>query len=35
MFQFEYLNKMKMAGLRQFLDLFEVFRRGLPEGYRK
>ena len=34
MFQFEYLNKMKMAGLRQFLDLFEVFRQGLPEGYR-
>ena len=25
---------MKMAGLHRFLELFEVFRQGLPEGYR-
>ena len=34
MFQFEYLNKLKMSGLHHFLELFEVFRQGLPEGYR-
>ena len=34
MFQFEYLNKKKMAGLYHFLELFAVFRQGLPEGYR-
>ena len=34
MFQFEYLNKMKMGGLHSFLELLEVFRQGLPEGYR-
>ena len=34
MFQFEYLNKLKMGGLHSFLELFEVFRQGLPEGYR-
>ncbi|KGO35181.1 MAG: DUF72 domain-containing protein [Desulfoprunum sp.] len=34
MFQFEYLNKQKMAGLHHFLELFEVFRQGLPGGYR-
>ena len=32
MFQFKYLDKMKMAGLRHFLDLFEAFRRELPDG---
>jgi len=34
MFQFEYLNKQKMGSLHRFLELFEVFRQGLPEGYR-
>ncbi len=34
MFQFEYLNKLKMGGLHHFLELFEVFCQGLPEGYR-
>ena len=34
MFQFEYLNKQKMPGLHHFLELFEVFLQGLPEGYR-
>ncbi|NTW88124.1 MAG: DUF72 domain-containing protein [Desulfobulbaceae bacterium] len=34
MFQFEYLNKNKMASLRHFTDMFEVFRRGLPEGFK-
>lgn len=34
MFQFEYLNKKKMGGLDHFLELFAVFRQGLPEGYR-
>jgi uncharacterized protein YecE (DUF72 family) len=33
MFQFEYLNKIKMASLHHFLELFEVFRHKLPEGY--
>ena len=34
MFQFEYLNKQKMTSLHRFLELFEVFRQGLPEGFR-
>ncbi|KAB2891397.1 MAG: DUF72 domain-containing protein [Desulfobulbaceae bacterium] len=34
MFQFEYLNKQKMGSLHRFLEMFEVFRQGLPEGYR-
>ena len=34
MFQFEYLNRQKMAGLHHFLELFSTFRRGLPGGYR-
>jgi uncharacterized protein YecE (DUF72 family) len=34
MFQFCYLNKLKMASLSHFLELFEVFRQGLPIGYQ-
>ena len=34
MFQFEYLNKLKMISLHHSLELFEVFRQRLPEGYR-
>ncbi|KAB2888721.1 MAG: DUF72 domain-containing protein [Desulfobulbaceae bacterium] len=34
MFQFEYLNRQKMAGLHRFLELFSTFRRGLPGDYR-
>ncbi len=34
MFQFEYLNKNKMAGLGHFMKIFEVFLQGLPEGYQ-
>lgn len=34
MFQFEYLNKIKMASLNHFMDMFEVFRHGLPKGYQ-
>ncbi|MEE4242996.1 MAG: DUF72 domain-containing protein, partial [Desulfopila sp.] len=34
MFQFEYLNKIKMAGLSHFMKMFEVFLQGLPEGYQ-
>jgi len=34
MFQFEYLNKQKMGSLHRFLELFEVFRQGLPAGFR-
>lgn len=34
MFQFEYLNKMKIAGLHHFLELFAVFCQGLPDGYQ-
>jgi uncharacterized protein YecE (DUF72 family) len=34
MFQFEYLNKNKMAGLNVFLDQFQEFCKGLPEGYQ-
>jgi uncharacterized protein YecE (DUF72 family) len=34
MFQFEYLNKMKMGSLHRFLEMFEVFLQGLPKGYR-
>ena len=33
MFQFEYLNKQKMGSLHRFLEIFEVFRQGLPEGF--
>ena len=34
MFQFEYLNQQKMAGLHHFFELFSTFRRGFPGGYR-
>jgi uncharacterized protein YecE (DUF72 family) len=34
MFQFEYLNKQKISSLHRFLELFEVFRQGLPQSYR-
>jgi uncharacterized protein YecE (DUF72 family) len=34
MFQFEYLNKNKMAGLKVFLEKFEVFHQSRPEGYQ-
>jgi uncharacterized protein YecE (DUF72 family) len=34
MFQFEYLNKNKMASAGQFMDMFEVFLHGLPKGYQ-
>jgi uncharacterized protein YecE (DUF72 family) len=34
MFQFEYLNKIKMSGLTHFIELFEVFRQGLPKEYQ-
>jgi uncharacterized protein YecE (DUF72 family) len=34
MFQFEYLNKNKMASLLHFIELFEVFLQGLPKGYQ-
>ena len=34
MFQFEYLNKIKMASLNHFMDMFEAFRNGLPKGYQ-
>lgn len=33
-FQFEYLNKQKMAGLSHFLEMFEMFIQGLPGGYQ-
>ncbi len=33
-FQFEYLNKSKMANLSHFIDLFEIFLQGLPEEYQ-
>lgn len=33
MFQFEYLNKRKMSGLPQFLDLFGAFAEKLPAGF--
>lgn len=33
-FQFEYLNKNKMASLGHFIELFEVFLQGLPSGYQ-
>jgi uncharacterized protein YecE (DUF72 family) len=33
-FQFEYLNRNKMASLGHFIDMFEVFHQGLPEGYQ-
>jgi len=32
-FQFEYLNKNKMASLRHFVELFESFLLGIPKGY--
>lgn len=34
MFQFEYLNWQKMAGLHHFPELFAAFRQGLPESFR-
>jgi len=34
MFQFGYLNKIKMPSLNHFLDMFEVFHQGLPGGYQ-
>ncbi|NTU72958.1 DUF72 domain-containing protein [Candidatus Roizmanbacteria bacterium] len=34
MFQFEYLNKNKMASLNHFNEMFEVFLQGLPAGYQ-
>jgi uncharacterized protein YecE (DUF72 family) len=34
MFQFEYLNKNKMASLGHFTEMFEVFLQGLPSGYQ-
>jgi uncharacterized protein YecE (DUF72 family) len=34
MFQFEYLNKNKMASLNHFMDKFEAFRQELPNGYQ-
>jgi uncharacterized protein YecE (DUF72 family) len=34
MFQFEYLNKSKVASLRHFIDMFEIFHRDLPGGYQ-
>lgn len=34
MFQFEYLNKQKMASQSRFLELFSAFTAQLPNGYR-
>ena len=34
MFQFEYLNKTKMTTLGHFLEMFQIFRQGLPVGYQ-
>jgi uncharacterized protein YecE (DUF72 family) len=34
MFQFEYLNKSKMADLYHFMDMFEIFINGLPKKYQ-
>ena len=34
MFQFEYLNKNKMADLKVFLEKFGIFHQSLPEGYQ-
>lgn len=35
MFQFEYLNKLKMpGGIKQFIDLFGKFAEKLPGGYQ-
>ncbi len=34
MFQFEYLNKNKMASLNHFIEMFKVFRQGLSDGYQ-
>ena len=33
-FQFEYLNKNKMSGLSHFIEMFEIFKEGIPEGYQ-
>ncbi len=33
MFQFEYLNKMKMASQRQFQKLLDIFLSALPDGF--
>ncbi len=32
MFQFEYLNKQKMASLNHFIEVFQTFHANLPEG---
>jgi uncharacterized protein YecE (DUF72 family) len=34
MFQFEYLNKNKMASMDNFIELFQVFYNNLPEGFQ-
>jgi uncharacterized protein YecE (DUF72 family) len=34
MFQFEYLNRNKMAGLKRFLEAFALFHQALPAGYQ-
>jgi uncharacterized protein YecE (DUF72 family) len=34
MFQFEYLNKEKMAGLGQFIERFETFRRNISNSFQ-
>jgi uncharacterized protein YecE (DUF72 family) len=34
LFQFEYLNKNKMSGLSHFIEMFEIFKKGIPEGYQ-
>ena len=34
MFQVDYLNRRKTGGYLCLLQLFEVFRRGLPNGLR-
>ncbi|GAB6193967.1 DUF72 domain-containing protein [Desulfocastanea catecholica] len=34
MFEFEYLNKNKMAGLGHFMEMFAGFLQSLPSGYQ-
>ncbi len=34
MFQFEYLNRQKMKSEKAFLEAFDTFLAGLPDGYR-
>jgi uncharacterized protein YecE (DUF72 family) len=34
MFQFEYLNKNKMASMDHFIKMLQVFHNGLPGGYQ-